>query len=77
MSDIQQQEEENHFVATEAEWDRASARELGEANTKHCWILTNRDVWYLNPFYEGPIKPHPEDYDGDDEPFDDDEIESS
>jgi hypothetical protein len=25
-----------------------------------CWILSDRDVWYRNPYYKGPAQPHPE-----------------
>jgi hypothetical protein len=32
------------------------------------WILSDRDVWYANPFYQGPKARHPED----DQEWDDD-----
>jgi hypothetical protein len=36
--------------------DAVGADRPGEA-----WILSDRDVWYANPFYRGPAVPHPED----------------
>ena len=46
--------------STDAQWDRAAARELGAANTDAAWVLTDRDVWHRNPYYTGPAVPHPE-----------------
>jgi hypothetical protein len=53
-------DDEFHY-ASDAEWDRASALELGAANPDRAWILTDRDVWHRNPFYVGPEVKHPED----------------
>lgn len=50
---------------TASEWDRAEAYELGSLHPEHAWILTDRDVWHRNPFYQGPPVPHPDDYDFD------------
>lgn len=56
-------------LATDADWDRLEARELGADRPDQQWILTDRDVWHRNPFYTGPDQGHPEDveyYDDDD-----------
>ena len=53
--------------STDAEWDRAEAREVGFANPDRAWICTDRDVWHANPFYTGPAVRHPEDYSDEDE----------
>ena len=47
------------------EWDRFEARDAGSNKPQQPWILSDRDVWYKNPFYEGPEVPHPEDDEGD------------
>jgi hypothetical protein len=53
--------------ATDAEWDSAGATEMGAGRPERAWILSDRDVWYRNPFYTGPAVRHPEDDDyGDD-----------
>jgi hypothetical protein len=54
-------EESYDRPATEAEADREYAHWAGEANHDRPWILSDRDVWYANPFYTGPAVPHPED----------------
>jgi len=41
--------------------DREYAREAGRSNPDSAWVLSDRDVWYPNPFYAGPRVPHPED----------------
>ena len=51
-----------YTYASDADWDRAEARELGAANPNIPWILTDRDVWHANPYYSGPAVPHPEDH---------------
>jgi hypothetical protein len=55
-------EEENAPRATMADADREYARNVGQENPDQCWILSDRDVWYRNPSYRGPIQPHPEYY---------------
>ena len=60
MSFYADYEEATFHYATDAEWDRASALELGAANPDRAWILTDRDAWHRNPFYTGPERPHPE-----------------
>tara|TARA_A100000172_G_scaffold65892_1_gene45406 strand:- start:680 stop:1021 length:342 start_codon:yes stop_codon:yes gene_type:complete len=56
-----EQEEANFQVATDADWDREEARELGQLHPEKPWILTDRDAWHKNPNYTGPAVPHPED----------------
>jgi hypothetical protein len=46
-----------------AEWDAFEARLAGEQHPDRAWILSDRDVWYPNPYYHGPKQPHPEVYD--------------
>lgn len=58
---IQEQEERDFTISSIAECDQAYARELGARDTERAWILSDRDVWYRNPFYTGPAQPHPED----------------
>lgn len=45
------------WPSTEAEWDRAEAREIGAAHPERAWVSTDRDVWHRNPFYSGPEVP--------------------
>lgn len=47
--------------ATMAQADAEYARNVGSQRRDVCWILSDRDVWYRNPYYKGPIEPHPED----------------
>jgi hypothetical protein len=54
-------DDEGFTYATDADFDREGARETGRENAKHAWILSDRDVWYANPFYQGPPQRHPED----------------
>ena len=44
------------------EADAHYAHEKGRDRPDLCWILSDRDVWYRNPYYIGPDEPHPEDY---------------
>jgi hypothetical protein len=53
--------EEAQGPATQAEADREYVRNVGAEDTERCWILSDRDVWYRNPFYRGEDQPHPED----------------
>jgi hypothetical protein len=55
---------EDFHYDSPAAWDREAAREMGHAEPHRAWILTDRDAWYPNPFYQGPPVPHPESYDG-------------
>lgn len=59
--------DEYGHLATEAEADQEYALNVGRDNPKTAWILSDRDVWYPNPFYNGPKVPHPDDYDNSDE----------
>lgn len=47
--------------ASETEADYEFARNVGRAHPERAWISSDRDAWYRNPFYEGPLMPHPED----------------
>lgn len=48
----------NHIEAA----DREYAENVGRERPECAWILSDRDVWYRNPFYKGPPMPHPEDW---------------
>lgn len=53
--------QEEH-IATIAEADAEYARNVGAEKPDREWILSDRDVWYRNPFYTGVIHTgHPED----------------
>jgi len=47
-------------LATIAEADQEFACNVGREHSARPWILSDRDVWYANPFYTGPRVPHPE-----------------
>ena len=47
--------------ATEYQADLEYARNAGYDHQESAWILSDRDVWYANPFYQGPAQRHPED----------------
>lgn len=61
-------EEEMDWMATEAQADAEYARNIGYDRPEQAWILSDRDVWYPNPFYKGIPQPHPEDHPYEDEP---------
>lgn len=61
-------DDEGFTYATDSDWDREGAREVGYERQHQEWILSDRDCWYRNPFYTGPKGKHPED-DSDDESF--------
>ena len=61
MSYVQEREERDFVVATDTDLDRADARQSGQEHPERAWVLTDRDVWHRNPFYNGPAQPHPED----------------
>ena len=49
---------------TDAEVDHFDAVLHAEiSGDTRAWILSDRDVWYRNPYYTGPPQRHPEDYD--------------
>lgn len=52
-------------MSIQSEADQQYAFEAGRERRDSAWILSDRDVWYRNPFYRGPPQPHP-----DDEPLD-------
>lgn len=49
------------MIATEYEAEREFAYNVGMDNPNRPWILSDRDVWYRNPFYSGPPVRHPDD----------------
>src|SRR5208337_2474627 len=56
------QDEQYGRMATPAEADREWATNAGSDRPDQAWILSDRDVWYQNPAYQGPPVSHPEDY---------------
>jgi hypothetical protein len=38
----------------------AEVRWVGAEREDQAWILSDRDVWYPNPYYKGPPVKHPE-----------------
>lgn len=52
----------NDRPATPAEADLEYATNVGAQRPDLAWILSDRDVWYRNPYYSGPPVPHPEHY---------------
>lgn len=64
MSDYERERLE-HFsapLATPGLADQEVALEMGRECPERAWILSDRDVWYRNPFYQGPPVPPPEDW---------------
>jgi len=55
------------MLATLQQADQEYATNVGEARRDCAWILSDRDVWYPNPYYTGPAVPHPEDHHDDEE----------
>lgn len=55
------QEHNDFYYSSESEADRAEAMAIGYYHQDRAWISTDRDVWHANPYYTGPLKPHPED----------------
>ena len=59
--------EEEYRAALEERWatpgeaDAEYARNVGAMQPERAWILSDRDVWYPNPAYQGPPVRHPED----------------
>ena len=77
-----QLQEHNEFnYSTDAEWDKEDARIRGEQNQDSPWVLTDRDVWHVNPYWgkyddngqplmkDGTRCRHPEDYDDEEPPI--------
>ena len=46
--------------ATLAEADAHSVLWEGAEHPEKAWLLSDRDVWYANPYYRGPSVRHPE-----------------
>ena len=46
--------------STDAEIDQYNATCDGHKWKNRAWLLSSRDVWYPNPYYEGKPVPHPE-----------------
>lgn len=67
MFNVQQQEEADFHYTSDSEWDRQDAIERGSRRQDRQWVLSDRDVWHRNPYYNGPEQRHPEDYGYDDE----------
>ena len=51
---------EQDIPSTAAEIDQNDAWLIGSRNVDKAWILSDRDVWYRNPYYVGPAVPHPD-----------------
>jgi hypothetical protein len=51
----------NNEFSTIAQADVEYATNVGRERRDVAWILSDRDVWYRNPYYRGPAQPHPED----------------
>lgn len=67
MYNVQEQEEADFRVSTDAEVDREDARLIGERRPEQDWILSDRDVWYPNPYFKGVRGPHPEEGNNEDD----------
>jgi hypothetical protein len=67
--DFMNEDEYNEAVFEEAsgpssiaDLDRDDAYDRGSRRQDSQWVLSDRDVWYRNPFYHGPEQRHPEEY---------------
>jgi hypothetical protein len=47
-------EEKERQMSTIAEADREYATNVGAQYPQRAWILSDRDVWYRNPYFQGP-----------------------
>ncbi len=56
----QEQEEMDFTIDGPGEVDRYDAALTGSQHPDQAWILSDRDVWYANPYYTGPAEPHPD-----------------
>lgn len=59
---IQEEEERDFYRDSAGAIDRFDTY-LGAYNrgdTERAWLLSDRDVWYRNPYYLGSPQPHPE-----------------
>ena len=50
-----------HQLDSIADLDRGETLWGCDEKSDQAWILSDRDVWYANPNYEGLPVPHPED----------------
>ena len=57
---MNQYEEYMDFTYATDNEDQYECYIVGEQNRDQQWILSSRDVWRRNPFYEGEDQPHPE-----------------
>jgi len=48
------------MIATISEACREYATNVGRDRPDAAWVLTDWDSWEPNPFYLGPLMPHPE-----------------
>ncbi len=48
-------------LATQQDAEAEHVLWVGAQDTARAWILSDRDVWYANPFYTGPPEAHPDD----------------
>lgn len=53
--------EEHDHIATQTEAEREWVTNVSHDRADQAWLLSDRDVWYANPAYQGPPVPHPED----------------
>ena len=47
-------------MASKLESDIEYVDWVGADSPDKAWILSDRDIWYPNPFYTGPMVNHPE-----------------
>jgi hypothetical protein len=52
-------DDEFDHLATPAEAVREWARNFGHDHPDQAWLLSDRDTWERNPFYQGPPVEHP------------------
>lgn len=53
--------EKNYEPDTIEQLDKGEALGGCDKKSDQAWILSDRDVWYANPSYEGLPVPHPQD----------------
>jgi hypothetical protein len=52
---------EDFHYSSDSEWDHAEAMQISYFHPEWAWVCTDRDVWHVNPYYQGPPQPHPND----------------
>lgn len=55
-----EQFDEYNELANASDAMREFAFNIGDQVPNRQWILTDYDVWVINPHYNGPPQPHPE-----------------